>query len=241
MAPRSKKTLLFASVAVTLGLYLIPFGRFIAYPLLLLSTLAHELGHGITAVLVGGDFDRFQMFWDGSGVAHWSGRTSEVTSGDVALIAAGGLVGPALVAAACFGLARGVRAARIAFGVLAALLVLAELLVVRNAFGFVFVAVVAAAFGALAWKAPAEGARTALVFLGTQLALAVFSRSDYLFTATARTSAGSMPSDVKVMSLAVGLPYWLWGAICGLFSLAVLALGAFLYLYDRRATAPARS
>src|SRR4051794_35164874 len=42
------------STAVTLALYMIPYGRFLARPLLLLSTLAHELGHGLTALVLGG-------------------------------------------------------------------------------------------------------------------------------------------------------------------------------------------
>ena len=53
---------LLLSVIATLLLYfVVPFGRLIAYPLVLLSTLAHELGHGIAAVLVGGDFEQFVM------------------------------------------------------------------------------------------------------------------------------------------------------------------------------------
>ena len=57
---------LLLSVIATLLLYfVVPFGRLIAYPLVLLSTLAHELGHGIAAVLVGGDFEQFVMHDNG--------------------------------------------------------------------------------------------------------------------------------------------------------------------------------
>ena len=226
---RSRKRLLVWSIVATLALYVIPFGRFVAYPLFLLSTLAHELGHGLTATLTGGDFESFQLWFDGSGLAQWRPGPG-TTRLDVALIAAGGLVGPAIAAAVLFVVARWERASRLTLGLLAALLGLAEILVVRNAFGLVFVAAVAATLAALAWKLDGSSARSALVFLGVQLALAVFSRSDYLFTATARMADGPRPSDVAIMSAALGLPYWLWGLLCGLFSVATLLAGVFIYL-----------
>jgi hypothetical protein len=60
--------------------------------------------------------------------------------------------------------------------------------------------------------------------------LSVFSRGDYLFTDVARTQNGAMPSDVANMANALFLPYWFWGAACGLFSVAMLALGAWFFL-----------
>jgi peptidase M50B-like protein len=69
-----------------------------------------------------------------------------------------------------------------------------------------------------------------VVLIAVQLALAVFSRSDYLFTQTAMTSAGPAPSDVTVMASALFLPYWFWGVLCGALSLALLAGGARRFL-----------
>lgn len=45
---------------VTLILYFVPLLSPLAYPFMLLSTLAHEMGHGLAAVLVGGHFDSFK-------------------------------------------------------------------------------------------------------------------------------------------------------------------------------------
>ena len=67
--------------------------------LVLFSTLTHELGHGLMAVLVGGDFDKLVINWDGSGLTSWSGRSGRVAR---ALVAAGGLVGPACAASVLF-------------------------------------------------------------------------------------------------------------------------------------------
>src|SRR3954447_21094772 len=64
------RTLLLVSAAITLALYMVPYGRYLARPLLLLSTLAHEMGHGLTALLLGGRFQRLEMWASGAGVSH---------------------------------------------------------------------------------------------------------------------------------------------------------------------------
>jgi hypothetical protein len=70
--------------------------------------------------------------------------------------------------------------------------------------------------------------------VGVQLALSVFSRSDYLFTDTARTATGSMPSDVAHISEALFLPYWVWGLVTGGISIAVLVGGMRSLLRETR-------
>lgn len=223
---RARQALLW-SVGLTLALYLIPFGQLVAYPLMLLSTLFHELGHGIAALAVGGSFESLAIFADGSGVAQHAGGAGEVGH---AIVAAGGLVGPAIVAAIGFVVGRSARGARIWLGVLGLALGLVVALVIRNPFGVVFTSAVAVALLAIAWRTEAATAQLALVFLSTQLALSVFSRGDYLFTEVAHTGAGTMPSDTAQIATALGGPYWLWGLACGAFSITVLAAGVLWFL-----------
>ena len=219
-----------ASVIVTVVLYAVPYGQYVAYPLLLLSTLVHELGHGVSAVLMGGTFHEFKMWADGSGVAVHAGRYGAIQD---AVISAGGLVGPAIGAAIGMACARRARPAR-AFLLLIGLgLAVAEILVVRNLFGLIFVGIVAASCIGLAVRASARTAQVAVIFLSVQLALAVFSRSDYLFTDVAQTSSGKMPSDVAQMANALVGPYWFWGGVCALISVVTLAGGAFALLRER--------
>lgn len=225
-ARRRARTALIWSVVITLALYVIPFGAFIAYPLLLISTLFHELGHGVAAILGGGTFDRFVMFADGSGVAQHHGEYGATVR---ALIAAGGLVGPAVVAALAFVAGRSVRGSRGLLGLLALGLAVAIALVVRNPFGIVFTLGLVLGFGWLALRASADTVQLATVLLATQLALSVFSRADYLFTETAVTGAGTMPSDTAHMAIALGGSYWMWGLACGAFSLLVLAGGVMWF------------
>ena len=223
------------SVVVTAALYAIPQARMIAYPLILLSTLAHELGHGLTAILTGGDFKTLQLYADGSGVAMWSGSGSRIQG---ALVAAGGLVGPAIAAALCLLIGSRPRGARVCLTVLAVSILAVTAVWVRNPFGLVFVGGLGLVALGIAIRAPVGVAQSALVFAAVQLGLAVFSRADYLFTPVAQTSAGEMPSDVAAISEALFLPYWFWGGVCALISLLALIGGMTGFLRATR-TSPA--
>jgi hypothetical protein len=221
-ASRRAKSALIGSIAITLLLYLVPGGHIIGYPLVLFATLVHELGHGLAAIACGGHFDSLQIFADASGVASHRGNLSPVAD---AIVSAGGLLGPAIVAALAFALGRNARAARIALGIGAGVLVLVAALFVRNAFGLAFTGLVAAGLGFIALRQPREVSQLALVFLAVQLSLSVFSSADYLFTDVAHTGAGVLPSDTAQIANALGGPYWAWGLACGAFSIAVLAAG----------------
>lgn len=226
-ADRRARLVLIATVAVTSVLHLVPFLRVLAWPLTFVSTVAHEMGHGLAAVLVGGRFEALRMWSDGSGAATWSalvGRLGHAT------IAAGGLLGPALAAAVLFLAGRGQRSARAALGVLGVGLLVADLAVVRSLFGAVFIGVLGLLLLGLALKAPGWLAQASLVFVAVQLSLSVFSRADYLFTPVARTAAGGMPSDVARIAEALLLPYWFWGGCCALVSVAALLVGLVAFL-----------
>ena len=215
-------TLMIASLVVTAALYALPFGRTLAWPLVLLSTLAHELGHGLAAAVLGGRFEALRIYPDASGVATWSGSVSRLA---VATIAGAGLVGPALAAFCLLAFGRTPRGARTLLGCAGTALVVVALLVARKTFAFAFILIVAAALIAAATRSD-RLAQIVVVLIAVQLALSVFSRSDYLFTPAAMTAAGPAPSDVSVMASALFLPYWFWGLVCGGLSLALLAAGA---------------
>ena len=99
MALRRSETALLVVVVITLVLYLVPYGATVAWPLVLFSTFVHELGHGLTALAVGGRFESLQVFPDASGVASYAMRPSRFGR---AAVAAGGLLGPAIGAAVLY-------------------------------------------------------------------------------------------------------------------------------------------
>lgn len=221
-ARRRTKAALAWSIVLTVALYFVPFGQLLGYPLVLLSTLVHEVGHGLAAIVVGGRFERFVMFADASGMAF---STGVAPGWPQALVAAGGLVGPALAAALAFVAARRAgwsRAFLVGMAVVAVVLLVA---VVRNPFGIVFAGILVTLLGWLGLRGSDSTAQVATVFMAVQLSLSVFSRGDYLFVKEAQTGAGTAPSDVAHMASALGGPYWVWGLVCGAFSVLVLVAG----------------
>lgn len=218
---RSTAWSLTIATGVTAVLYVVPFLRPLSYPFMLLSTLVHEVSHGLVAMVVGGHFNSFKMWADGSGVANISGHFGRLSQ---ALIAAGGLMGPAIFASLFFlalskGMARGMLAA---FGIA---LLLLDVFFVRNLFGIVFVLLLSALCLYVSFGPKKAYAQLTLGFFASQLSLAVFSRADYLFTKVALTESGPMPSDVAQIEQALWLPYWFWGGLIGIFSVLVLLFG----------------
>jgi len=226
-----------ASVLVTAALYVVPFGRTIAWPLVLISTLAHELGHGLTALLLGGQFHALYIQRDASGAALWSGAFGRLS---VAVVAAAGLLGPAVAAFVLLVVGRNPGRARVVLGVLGVALLVVALVLVRNSFGLIFTLILGSALLLIALRLP-RASQTVVILLAVQLALSVFSRSDYLFTRTALTSAGRRPSDVAVMADALFLPYWFWGGLCGVLSVAILFLGFRIFFRGTKIAVPMRS
>lgn len=236
-APRvgsaGRRALLVATV-VTIALYLVPGGDVAARPLVWMSTLAHELGHAAATTAVGGEVASVQVFADGSGVTTGSAPAGRLRT---AVVAAGGLLGPAVLAALLFALAGRGRHARIAAGGLGMALLLTLPFALRGLLAVAVGAVVAAALLLVAVRGRAAVTQVLLVFLAIQLALSVFSRGDYLFTGTAMTATGPHPSDSAQIAGALFGPYWLWGAVFGLISVVVLGVGIVTFLH--RAGRPA--
>ena len=220
------RIILVVSIVVTLLLYLIPYGYYVAYPLLLISTVVHEMGHGVAAWIVGGEFRELHVIKDTSGYA------ITATNGDFAnaMVIGGGLIGPAVGAAVSFVMARRATTARVCLVLIGTFLAILEIVVVRNGFGLVFIGILAAVCLGVGLKASDEVAQLVLMIFAVQLALSVFSRSDYLFV----QNAGDKPSDVQQMSNVLGLPYWFWGLVCGAISLIVVTAGAWLLVRPKR-------
>jgi hypothetical protein len=224
-SPHLPRLVLVVSALATATVYWLPTARALSYPFVLLSTLAHEMGHGLAALAIGGSFSSLELFTDGSGVA----TTATATALQNAFVAAGGLVGPSLTAVALFVMGKTPARARFCLGLTALLLVAALAFVVRNTFGWVFVTALAALCAMVAWKGRDWLTQLLLVFGATQLALSVYSRGDYLFTPIAHTGAGALPSDAAQISEGLFFPYWFWGGLCGAFSIAVLLFGLRYY------------
>lgn len=227
---------LLASVAITTALYVVPFGHTIGYPLVLISTVVHEMGHGVAAILVGGSCKALMIYSGGGGIAPNTHPAGPFANG---FVSAGGLCGPAVLAALFFLLGTRPRTAVVTLGVAGAVVLGVDAVLVRTLFGIVFMAALGAVAIGVAWKASARTSQLVLLFVAVQLALSVFSRGDYLFMEEATTPAGTFPSDVARMASALGGPYWFWGLVCGGFSVVSLIVGVWIFFRATRSAVPA--
>ncbi len=232
---RQAGIVLAGSVAITLAMFLIPSPEstwWLLAPFRWLHIYVHEFGHGIAAVLAGGEFEKFEMYTY-SGLAHTRTSGGRFTS---AFVSAGGLCGPAVVGGLFLATGRHEKWARAALGAFGAFMAVSLVLWTRTVFGWGFGAAVALLCLGVAIKASPAVAQMVLVFLGVQLALSVYTGGGYLFTQYVEVQNGFRgPSDAQAMADALFLPYWFWGLVCGGFSILVLLGGLWVYVRPTRA------
>jgi hypothetical protein len=226
MSVSKSKQLLVLAAVLTVVAWQFPIGQQILYPFTLLATYAHEMGHGLTAVLVGADFHSLEMHFDGSGLARWSGDVGRIGR---AMIAAGGLVGPSIAGAIILIASRRTQRARTILIAIAAIMLLTLVLYVRSVFGLVFVAGIVAALAGVAKLAP-RAAPFLVQLIGVQLAISVFRDVHYMFSEGALVDGVLRKSDSAAIADALLLPYWFWGALTAAFAFAVLGVGLYIAL-----------
>lgn len=204
----------------------VPWLGLLAYPFRLLATLVHELGHGLAALATGGEFLRFVVFADGSGLATTAG-------GWRLIVIPAGYLGAAAFAALLVMVGRSPRASRWALGLTGAgigLLTLryatpglvAEGVLSRQALGAGIALVSGLALGAcLVWLA-AEGTDRSIVFGLHLVAIQVglTSLSDLWTLVGLSSLARVAENDARAMAEIAFLPamFWAlsWAAAAGL-------------------------
>jgi len=223
-----------AAVLITVAAWLLPLGGLAIYPFSLLSTWAHEMGHGLAALITGGSFVKLEVHPALSGLA------TTGCAGDLAraIVSAGGLVGAPLLGAAVVALGYRPGWARGLLYGFAGALALSVAIWVRNPFGIVALPLLAAAIAWAGWKLQPRWRFILVQLLGVQLSLSVLRGLDYLFMADAKVGGKIMQSDVSSIAKALGGPYWLWGVLILAFNLGLL-YGAYRLVLRRlrRATA----
>lgn len=215
-----------------IALYFMPFGMYVLYPFMLIYTFVHELGHGIAAMMVGWEFEKLEIWMDGSGMAR-NLPLPDASRAAYAFVAFAGLAAPTVIAAFCFMLGRSCKASRIGLFTCAAVCVLSAIFFVHNTFGIVFAAVCAAISSALALNKNCQIPQYAMLAMAIVLLTAVFSQSDYLFAAAAQTAEGIKPSDVEQISKNLFLPTWFCGGLVAVISVAVLFVGIRAFFYRK--------
>ncbi|MDZ8051147.1 MAG: M50 family metallopeptidase [Aulosira sp. ZfuVER01] len=212
-------TWLIAAAIATIVLWQVPGGDYILYPFTILATWFHEMGHGLMALILGGQFQKLQIFGNGSGVATYRIASSLGPIGP-ALVAAAGPMGPPIAGAALILASRSFKAASLSLKILGGFLLLSTLVWVRSLFGIVAIPLLGLIILGISLKAPRWVQGFSIQFLGVQACISTYHQLNYLFS----YSAGPLGiSDTAQMERYLFLPYWFWGALMAIASLVILA------------------
>jgi hypothetical protein len=216
-----------ALTVALLVLWQIPGVGLVVYPLRLFGTFVHEISHGLAALATGGEFRRFTVSPDLSGLA-WS------AGGWRWLISSAGYVGSAVFGGVLILLAARGAASRVLLMALGLILGLLCLLFVRNLFGIATGLALAAGMFLAGYRLRPPWSDGLLMVLALQLVLDGFNS---LFTLLRISVAGNAQTDAFNMAQATGIPAVIWTLVWAAISLAMLLLTLRL-AYKRRA-APA--
>jgi hypothetical protein len=229
----SRRALVLAIIFYFVVSRLVPFGRTLLYPLTLLATFVHEMGHGLTALATGGRFMSLDIYANGSGLAH----TVTLHPWQAGATAAGGLLAPPIFGASVLATSGGPRRARAILTGLCVTILLSLAIWVRSVTGFVALPLVAAVLLALLytrWGTP-ERRMVFAQLIGIIIALDTASRADYLLTREVLIDGTPRKSDIVTVAEAFGGHYLVWGLAIGALSFGLLSLGLWLAWRSRRA------
>jgi hypothetical protein len=218
-----------ALTLVLLVLWQIPGVGLVVYPFRLFGTFVHELSHGLAALATGGDFHRFTVSPDLSGLA-WS------AGGWRWVISSAGYIGSAVFGGVLILLAARGVASRVLLMVLGVILGALCLLFVRNLFGIATGLALAAAMFLAGYRLRPPWSDIVLLVLALQLVLDGFNS---LFTLLRLSTASNVQTDALSMAQATGVPAVVWTVVWAAISLAMLFF-TLRFAYRRR-TEPAAS
>jgi len=205
-------TWLIGSGLITIILWQFWWGNYLLYPFTILATWFHEMGHGLTAMLLGGNFEKLLVYSNGSGVAYHSGSLFLDRFGR-ALVSAGGLLAPPIVGAWFIISSRNYKHSHYTLMVLGSVLLLSVLLWVRSIFGIV--AMILWGLGIL-WVSLNTSKQIqgfAVQFLGVQASISSFHQIDYMFMNKAVIDGQQMVSDTGQIAQQLFLPHWFWAFV----------------------------
>ena len=214
-----KRALALALTAVaTIVLWQVPAGRYVLYPLTILATWFHEMGHGLCAMLLGGTFVMLRLFPDGSGYAVHSGTPFLGPLG-LALVAAAGPLGPACAGSLLLSLSVRPKWSKVGLAGLAAVMLLSAGIWIRTLFGFSLIGVMALPLLVIGVTATEWWRSLSLQFIGVQACISVFLQVGYLFTEKVAFSGHLVYSDTGQIAAALLLPYWFWATVLTILTL----------------------
>ena len=205
---------------------------FVRIPVFFLTTWAHELGHGLGAILTGGRFLELTVFPNFSGVA-LTETSSNFSRASVVIV---GLLGPSFLGVIMIALTRGFGLYRFAMGLLSVVLAI-SLIWAADMFTMVSLAGAAILIGLCGWKLPPRILLYVAYILAIALCLSALTGFGYFFMGNAEVAGAEYRSDTGNLADLWGGPHWLWGGMLVIISVLMLVVSVVMsnQLAGRRA------
>jgi len=177
------------------------------------------MGHGLTALLVGGSFKHLEIYENGGGVAYYVVGNSYLPKSIAnALVAAGGLLGPVITGGILIASAKYHKSSMIVLRLLIALMILSLLLWVRSFWGVAVLSGYIVLLIAITLLKSRRVEVITILFLGVQSVLSTYLQLDYLFTKQFERNGAIQISDTQVIANNIFGTYWIWALVIALLS-----------------------
>jgi len=181
------------------------------------------MGHGLTALLVGGSFEYLEIYENGGGVAYYVIGNSYLPKNIAnAFVAAGGLFGPVITGSVLIVSAKYRKSSMIALRLLIVLMILSLLLWVRSFWGVVVLSGYIAILVGITFLKSRRVEVITILFLGVQSVLSTYLQLDYLFTKQFERNGAVQISDTQVVANNTFGMYWMWAVIIAVLSGVIL-------------------
>lgn len=195
------------------------------YPFRLLNTFVHELAHGFAALLTGGQFERFVVHANMSGLAL-------VRGGNLIVVASAGYLGAALFGGLLILLSATELAAQtilLGLGIGLGLLCVGF---VRNGFGLLTGLLLAASLGAAGWFFADAAATLLVAVLALQMPLAAMHSLIDLVRRSVRRTRDGQVSDAELLARETHVPALVWATFWLLSALVIMVLTVTVAYHD---------
>jgi len=207
--------LIFAAV-IFLILNRLPFGHYIQWPFIIITTFIHEMGHGLSAIITGGKLVQIELYQNGSGIA----RIQTIAGWRQAVIAAGGLLAPSIAGGLFIIAGKSRQASSRVFLVFSVFVLTCCALWVRSVFGLLILVPTGILFLLLSTKGSARLQHFVIQFMGVHMLVDTFTRTmSYLFSKTAYVAGQDRHSDTATIAQHFIGGHLLWACIIAGFSI----------------------
>ncbi len=225
---------------LTIILWNVPFGNLILYPFTILGTWFHEMGHGLTAEILGGNFHRLVLLSDGSGYAQFSYDTLFLANFGKAIVAAGGPLGPTIAGSIFLISSTNIKITRIILIIFTLILIVSLLIWVRPIFslGFLITAIFAAVFSFIVLKGKDSVKRGTLQFIGVQAIASLYQSIGYLYSSGGVIEGQQFKSDTQVIADNIWLPNWFAASLILLVSVFAIYFSLKHVIKSSKTVAP---